>query len=203
MDPYYGILYISTRALWMNSRCGLLNHVTAQGHQPFQVLYLVLEVHSTLKVLVRFLLPLEFYIFTLRIIFSSMLVHLISGNFRKNQPYILYHMVMLIVTPCWEFSEPRTLNEPPHGRILDATHLAATPLLESVPWGQIWCWDFWIRSMKLKELLDNLHPKNMVFQKNIASFVGDSKMPNFALKHGCSGKVHPSWFLGKKIFLES
>lgn len=50
------------------------------------------------------------------------------------------YMVMLIVTPCHaEKFRSRTLNEPPHGRILDATHLAATPLLESVPWGQ-WGW---------------------------------------------------------------
>ena len=47
-------------------------------------------------------------------------------------------MVMLIVTPCHaENFRSRTLNEPPHGRILDATHLAATPLLESVPWADV------------------------------------------------------------------
>jgi len=39
-----------------------------------------------------------------------------------------------------------TLNEPPHGRILDATHLAATPLLESVNW-----------------LLDAVHQQHLAF----------------------------------------
>lgn len=92
MDPY-GFLYISIRALCMNSIRGGLHHVTAPGHQPFQAC--------------KFL---QYYFYFWNWTCSPYIFkHACSPYLRKFQECSTLHVVLYgyaysDAMSCWEFS---------------------------------------------------------------------------------------------------